>query len=175
MYKNKFLSNSFQFIFHIILIMFCPTYLLIRYNSISISGYHMQEAGADAILELAYTIADGIQYCRTGIEVLILSTFTFSFHMVCSHFRRASTSTGSLRDFRFSGELEWTFTWKSQNYALLVDCGRTSLRSSSNQTIRSRVFYEHIHKHQVGSFVKANPWSFLLLFHRMVIDGAGSL
>merc|ERR1719457_403866 len=39
-----------------------------KYNSISISGYHMQEAGADAILELAYTIADGIEYCRTGIN-----------------------------------------------------------------------------------------------------------
>ncbi|CAK8672675.1 methylmalonyl-CoA mutase, mitochondrial-like [Clavelina lepadiformis] len=39
-----------------------------KFNSISISGYHMQEAGADTILELAYTIADGIQYCRTGIE-----------------------------------------------------------------------------------------------------------
>nr|XP_009860352.1 methylmalonyl-CoA mutase, mitochondrial-like [Ciona intestinalis] len=39
-----------------------------RFNSISISGYHIQEAGADAVLELAYTIADGIQYCRTGIK-----------------------------------------------------------------------------------------------------------
>nr|CAB3264089.1 methylmalonyl-CoA mutase, mitochondrial-like [Phallusia mammillata] len=39
-----------------------------KFNSISISGYHMQEAGADAVLELAFTIADGIQYCRTGIE-----------------------------------------------------------------------------------------------------------
>ena len=37
-----------------------------KFNSISISGYHMQEAGADAILELAFTIADGIQYCNTG-------------------------------------------------------------------------------------------------------------
>ena len=37
-----------------------------KFNSISISGYHMQEAGADAILELAFTIADGIEYCRTG-------------------------------------------------------------------------------------------------------------
>ena len=46
--------------------------LLFRFNSISISGYHMQEAGADAVLELAYTIADGIQYCRTGIEVIYL-------------------------------------------------------------------------------------------------------
>ncbi|XP_071966240.1 methylmalonyl-CoA mutase, mitochondrial-like isoform X2 [Antedon mediterranea] len=39
-----------------------------KFNSISISGYHMQEAGADAVLELAFTIADGLQYCRTGIE-----------------------------------------------------------------------------------------------------------
>jgi methylmalonyl-CoA mutase len=35
-----------------------------KYNSISISGYHMQEAGADSKLELAFTIADGIEYIR---------------------------------------------------------------------------------------------------------------
>ena len=39
-----------------------------RFNSISISGYHMQEAGATADLELAYTIADGIEYVRAGLE-----------------------------------------------------------------------------------------------------------
>ena len=38
-----------------------------RFNSISISGYHMQEAGATLDLELAYTLADGIEYVRTGI------------------------------------------------------------------------------------------------------------
>ena len=38
-----------------------------RFNPISISGYHMQEAGASADLELAYTLADGIEYVRTGI------------------------------------------------------------------------------------------------------------
>jgi methylmalonyl-CoA mutase len=38
-----------------------------RFNSISISGYHMQEAGATADLELAYTIADGIEYVRAGV------------------------------------------------------------------------------------------------------------
>ncbi len=38
-----------------------------RYNSISISGYHMQEAGASADLELAYTLADGVEYLRAGI------------------------------------------------------------------------------------------------------------
>ncbi len=38
-----------------------------RFNSISISGYHMQEAGATADLELAYTLADGVEYMRTGV------------------------------------------------------------------------------------------------------------
>jgi methylmalonyl-CoA mutase len=38
-----------------------------RFNSISISGYHMQEAGATADIELAYTLADGLEYLRTGL------------------------------------------------------------------------------------------------------------
>ena len=39
-----------------------------RFNSISISGYHMQEAGATCDIELAYTLADGLEYIRTGID-----------------------------------------------------------------------------------------------------------
>jgi methylmalonyl-CoA mutase len=39
-----------------------------KYNSISISGYHMQEAGATADLELGYTLADGVEYLRAGID-----------------------------------------------------------------------------------------------------------
>src|SRR3989338_3521813 len=39
-----------------------------RFNSISISGYHMQEAGATASIELAYTLADGLEYLRAGIQ-----------------------------------------------------------------------------------------------------------
>jgi len=39
-----------------------------KFNSISISGYHMQEAGATADIELAYSLADGLEYIRTGIE-----------------------------------------------------------------------------------------------------------
>ncbi len=39
-----------------------------KFNSISISGYHMQEAGATADIELAYTLADGLEYVRKGIE-----------------------------------------------------------------------------------------------------------
>jgi methylmalonyl-CoA mutase len=37
-----------------------------RFNSISISGYHLQEAGADIKIELAFTIADGLEYIRTA-------------------------------------------------------------------------------------------------------------
>ena len=37
-----------------------------KFNSISISGYHMQEAGATADLEIGYTLADGLEYLRTG-------------------------------------------------------------------------------------------------------------
>jgi methylmalonyl-CoA mutase len=39
-----------------------------KFNSISISGYHMQEAGATADIELAYTLADGLEYVRTGLQ-----------------------------------------------------------------------------------------------------------
>ncbi|MCX5065777.1 methylmalonyl-CoA mutase [Micromonospora lupini] len=47
-----------------------------RFNSISISGYHIQEAGATADLELAYTLADGVEYLRAGRDVgLDIDTF----------------------------------------------------------------------------------------------------
>lgn len=47
-----------------------------KFNSISISGYHMQEAGATADLEMAYTLADGLEYIRTGIKAgLDIDTF----------------------------------------------------------------------------------------------------
>src|SRR5207237_4798777 len=39
-----------------------------KFNSITISGYHMQEAGATADLELAYTLADGVEYVRAGLK-----------------------------------------------------------------------------------------------------------
>mgnify|MGYP002048929679 FL=1 len=39
-----------------------------KFNSISVSGYHMHEAGATADLELAYTLADGLEYLRTGVS-----------------------------------------------------------------------------------------------------------
>ena len=47
-----------------------------RFNSISISGYHMQEAGATADLELGYTLADGLEYLRAGVDAgLDIDTF----------------------------------------------------------------------------------------------------
>ena len=47
-----------------------------KFNSISVSGYHMQEAGATADLELAYTLANGLEYLRTGINAgLDIDTF----------------------------------------------------------------------------------------------------
>src|SRR5258708_27035675 len=39
-----------------------------KFNSISVSGYHMQEAGATQDLELAYTLADGVEYVRAGLK-----------------------------------------------------------------------------------------------------------
>ena len=39
-----------------------------KFNAISISGYHMQEAGATQDLELAYTLADGVEYIRAGLK-----------------------------------------------------------------------------------------------------------
>ncbi|XP_043196693.1 methylmalonyl-CoA mutase, mitochondrial-like isoform X1 [Amphibalanus amphitrite] len=39
-----------------------------KFNSISVSGYHMQEAGASPVYEMAFTLADGLEYCRTGLK-----------------------------------------------------------------------------------------------------------
>ena len=62
-----------------------------KFNSISISGYHMQEAGADSKLELAFTLADGIEYVKAAQEaglgkiicclyaITYISSFTFIF------------------------------------------------------------------------------------------------
>lgn len=71
-----------------------------RFNSISISGYHMQEAGADAKLELAFTLADGLEYVRAaekaGLDVDVVAprlSFFFgigmNFHMEIAKLRAA--------------------------------------------------------------------------------------
>jgi len=71
-----------------------------KFNSISISGYHMQEAGATATYEMAFTLADGIEYCRTGLAAGLdiddfaprLSFFwgvSMNFYMEIAKFRAA--------------------------------------------------------------------------------------
>lgn len=62
-----------------------------RFNSISVSGYHMQEAGATADIELAYTLADGLEYLRTGVKAgLDIDAFapriSFFFGIGMNHF-----------------------------------------------------------------------------------------
>lgn len=62
-----------------------------KFNSISISGYHMHEAGAPADLELAYTLADGMEYIKTGVEAgLTVDEFaprlSFFFGIGMNHF-----------------------------------------------------------------------------------------
>ncbi len=62
-----------------------------KFNSISISGYHMQEAGATADLELAYTLADGLDYLRTGLASGMdiddfAGRFSFFFGIGMNHF-----------------------------------------------------------------------------------------
>ncbi len=62
-----------------------------RFNSISVSGYHIQEAGATADIELAYTLADGLEYLRTGIKAgLDIDAFapriSFFFGIGMNHF-----------------------------------------------------------------------------------------
>ncbi|WGH76946.1 methylmalonyl-CoA mutase [Tenacibaculum tangerinum] len=62
-----------------------------RFNSISISGYHMQEAGATAEIELAYTLADGLEYIKKGLEAgMDIDTFaprlSFFWAIGMSHF-----------------------------------------------------------------------------------------
>lgn len=64
-----------------------------KFNSISISGYHLQEAGADAILEVAYTIANGLEYCRTGLKAgLTIDEFAPRYKIFGSFQRAGETS-----------------------------------------------------------------------------------
>jgi methylmalonyl-CoA mutase len=83
-----------------------------KYNSISISGYHMQEAGADAKLELAFTIADGIEYVRAaeaaGLDVDAIAprlSFFFAigmnFYMEVAKLRAARTLWARMMQEKF--------------------------------------------------------------------------
>jgi methylmalonyl-CoA mutase len=70
-----------------------------KFNSISISGYHMQEAGATADLELGYTLADGLEYVRTGIKAgMDMDTFAPRLVVLLGH--RHELLHGSGQDAR---------------------------------------------------------------------------
>jgi len=63
----------------------------VKFNSISISGYHMHEAGAPADIELAYTLADGLEYIKAGIKVGLkvdefVPRFSFFWGIGMNHF-----------------------------------------------------------------------------------------
>jgi methylmalonyl-CoA mutase len=84
-----------------------------RYNSISISGYHMQEAGADSKLELAFTIADGLEYVKTAVKAgLSVDAFAprlsfffclgMNFYMEVAKLRAARELWAKLMKERFS-------------------------------------------------------------------------
>ncbi|CAH8631578.1 unnamed protein product [Schistosoma haematobium] len=87
-----------------------------KFNSISISGYHMQEAGASAVLEMAYTIADGIDYCRLGVNHAGLNIDAFAprlsffwgigmnFHMEIAKMRAARRVWAKLIKEKFQAE-----------------------------------------------------------------------
>ncbi|XP_040570255.1 methylmalonyl-CoA mutase, mitochondrial [Lepeophtheirus salmonis] len=88
-----------------------------KFNSISISGYHIQEAGANATLEVAFTIADGIEYARTGIKAGLdidefaprLSFFWgvgMNFYMEIAKFRAARRLWAHLMKEKFNPKKE---------------------------------------------------------------------
>jgi methylmalonyl-CoA mutase len=79
-----------------------------KFNSISISGYHMHEAGRPADIELAYTLADGLEYLRTGIA------------------GRHWTSTTSRAALSFFFAIGMNFSPRSPSCARRVCCGARS-------------------------------------------------
>jgi len=96
-----------------------------KFNSISISGYHMQEAGASADLELAYTLANGIEYIKTGLDAGLkvdefANRFSFFWGIGMNHFMEIS----KMRAARYL----WTELMKqfnaenSKSYCLRAHC-----------------------------------------------------
>ena len=95
-----------------------------RFNSISISGYHMQEAGADSKLELAFTIADGLEYIRTaqraGLHVDdVAPRFSFffgigmNFYMEIAKLRAARFLWAKLLKEKFGAEAKKSLTLRT--------------------------------------------------------------
>lgn len=119
-----------------------------HFNSISISGYHMQEAGADAALELAFTIADGLEYCNTGLKAGLnvdefaprLSFFFgigMNFYMEIAKLRAARRLWATLVKERFAPE-------KAKSLLLRTHC-QTSGYSLTEQVYCMHILYTTIY------------------------------
>ena len=95
-----------------------------RYNPISVSGYHIREAGATAIQELAFTLRDGLEYVEWGLKAGLISTFS------CHESPSSSTPTT-------------TFSRKSQSTGPHGGSGRREMRDrfgSTNERITEASF-----------------------------------
>jgi hypothetical protein len=77
-----------------------------RFNSISISGYHMQEAGADNKLELAYTLADGIEYVADARSLCCSVASTFANHLSAIYGTYVGANSRRLAGWHYAGTLE---------------------------------------------------------------------
>ncbi len=112
-----------------------------KFNSISISGYHMQEAGASADLELAYTLADGFEYARAGVAAgLAIDSFaprlSFFFGIGMNYFMEVA----KLRAARVLwAELMQTFNPKDERSLMLRTHCQTSGWSLSAQDVFNNV------------------------------------
>lgn len=101
-----------------------------KFNSISISGYHMQEAGATADIELAYTLADGMDYLRAGVNAGIDID---AFAPRLSFFWAIGMNT----------------SWRLPRCVPVVCCGLRLSRASVRRTL-SQWLSVHTHRHQAG-------------------------
>ncbi len=117
-----------------------------KFNSISISGYHMQEAGATADLELAYTLMNGVEYIKTGIQTgLTIDQFaprlSFFFAIGMNYFMEVA----KLRAARFLwSQLVKEFNPKNEKSLMLRTHCQTSGWSLTAQDIMNNVTRTHI-------------------------------
>ncbi len=106
-----------------------------KFNSISISGYHMQEAGASADLELAYTLANGIEYVKTGINAGLkvdefANRFSFFWGIGMNHFMEIAKMRAAR--FLWAKLMEQFNPENDKSYCLRAHC-QTSGWSLSEQ------------------------------------------
>lgn len=125
-----------------------------KYNSISISGYHMQEAGADNVLELAFTVADGLEYVRTGMKAG-MSVDDFAprlsfFFGIGMNFYMVALSGVNIRGFSLCLCAHLSSPRKLQNFARLVVSGPYRCKSISSPRTSGLCCCAHTVRHRAG-------------------------